>query len=92
MENVDTIRLNCLSDPKFKFGYTIRADGQVVLESPNPALCANLRTAIDYARCFRGEQPFCIKCKNPLNESNMLWNGGKTRYYCPKCDTSFNWP
>ena len=87
MENIDTIRLNRLSDPKFKLSYSVHADGSVILKEPTAAICVNLAQAIDFARCSIGEQPFCIKCKNPLNEGNNY----EGRYYCLRCQTSFLW-
>ncbi len=87
IQDMDTIRLNRLSDPNFVFGYSIWADKQVMLREPNSALCANLRNAIDYARCFLKEMPFCIKCKQVLNEENLV---GERRFLCWNCRTEFD--
>lgn len=88
-EHIDSIRLDRLADPTFKFGYKIQASGEVMLEYPNSALCKSLRAAIDYARCFVKEHPFCIKCKKPLNEEHAEHDGMAMRYTCPRCKTSF---
>ena len=87
---IDSIRLSKISDPKFAFGYAIMADGKVLLKEPTDATLNNLRSAIDFARCHIGENPFCIKCKNPLNEEDTLLDDSN-RFYCPKCKTAFNW-
>lgn len=86
--DIDEIRLDRLSDPKFVFGYSIKADGSVALTAPTSAFLKDLRSAIDYARCHAGEMPFCIKCQFPLNESHYY--GTKKRMFCPRCETAFN--
>ena len=88
--NIDTIRLNALANPKFIFSYSIISDGKVKLTEPAKAICNDLRHAIDFARCKINEVPFCIKCKNTLNEENMTIEGPNSKkFYCPKCETCF---
>lgn len=89
MEHIDTIRLDRLGDPAFVFGYSITAGGRVTLKEPLAADCKDIRNAIDYARCSASEQPFCIRCKNPLNEQHAEHDGMAMRYTCPNCRTSF---
>lgn len=86
--NIDQIRLDAISNPKFVFNYSVAQNGQITLREPMAGIFPNLRSAIDYARCCIGEVPFCIKCKSPLNETNNY--GNKRRFYCPKCETAFN--
>lgn len=91
MSYIDTIRLDRLSDPTFKFSYDIRADRKLTVRAPMTGVFNDLRSGIDYARCVLGETPFCIKCKTVLSEDNQCASRrGKTRFLCPNCDTEFS--
>jgi hypothetical protein len=90
MVDIDLIRMDRISDPKFVFSYSIRADGKVILKEPASAVLNNLRSAIDYARCTVGEAPFCIKCKKALSEADTFMSDAN-RFCCPNCQTIFNW-
>ena len=82
---IDSIRLARLGDPKFAFCFSVKADGKISLlplESKHPNRDKSRRyntfdfdtifSAVDYARCEQGEMPFCIKCMNSraLNETH----------------------
>ena len=77
-----------LSDPKFQFSFAISADGRCVLREDS-AILKNVREAIDFKRCKIGEQPFCLRCKTPLNETD--YDKQFDVYHCQICQTSFKW-
>jgi hypothetical protein len=90
--DADRLRLDRLSDPTFQFNYSIRADGEVLVEKPNSAVCKDLRGAIDYARAFVKEIPFCPVCPrghSPVTEEHSTVDGMAKRWECPVCKTSF---
>jgi hypothetical protein len=92
--NIETIRLDRLSDADFKFRYSITADDKVTLTEPFYKTFGCLRDAIDYVRCFTNEVPFCIKCKSCLNESSVIPfpNPTMVKFHCRKCETTFLHP
>lgn len=92
-KHIDTIRLDRLADPEFKFVFSITAKNECNLQEPVRALCSSLRGAIDLARTTLKEQPACVRCTRPLNESNRTSrHPDQWRYSCPNCATSFNVP
>jgi hypothetical protein len=107
---MDSIRLARLGDPDFEFKYSITADGKVNL-SPladpkkkdksrryNTVTLDTIFSAVDFARCEQGENPFCIRCSRALNESHagdpdddLEKARGLKRFTCFHCKTSFLW-
>lgn len=86
---MDSIRLDRLNDPDFKFAYAVRPSGEVLVSNPISALCKDFHYAIDKVRCHNKEMPACIKCSIPLNETNQTHDGLAFRYDCKNCSTSF---
>lgn len=84
--DIDRMRLDWLSDPANALHYYLTPKKTVVVQQPFTGNFDSFIEAIDYARCHAGIHPFCIKCKNPLNELHRRSNG---TYKCHKCNTAF---
>lgn len=93
--NIDSIRLDWLSDPKNQFRYRIHPDGRVVASGDRWVIQAEtLRDAVDVARCAAGAVPECVACGIVLNEQHLTpdserLGAPRRRFHCPKCETDF---
>lgn len=88
-ENPDKTRLDCLSDPRFVFSFSISAEGRCQLDKPLRADYPNLRNAIDHIRVKEGQIPACVRCGQPVLEIYSEPDGLTTRWNCQHCKTSF---
>lgn len=87
----DSKRFLCLADPAFQFDYKIKASGAVELRAPVYGVFKDLRVAVDHARAKQNLIPLCVKCRQPVPETNSEQDGLARRWSCPACSTSFLW-
>lgn len=86
----NTKRLAVLGDPKFDFGYKIRADKTVLVDKPVTLLAPNLASAIDRVRAHYHLIPKCPLCAATVpSYSYSYHSGAEVRWECPKCSATW---